>query len=137
MTAARRIPVPIWSAMRRRQAPGAALSRVEAGIAPPALFGRFPGLRPAVADEEIRKLPVMAQNGMEAFFSRSCRTAGVHRRDAEGCPNRPGGPPACREIQGRTGHRGRAHRAGHAPARRLLFGGSPPCPHRVGLSQPR
>ncbi|MGW3874629.1 cytochrome P450 family protein [Streptomyces sp. NPDC005055] len=47
--------------------PGAALSRVEAGIAVPALFGRFPGLRLAVPDEEIRKLPVMTQNDMEAF----------------------------------------------------------------------
>ncbi|MFJ1546357.1 cytochrome P450 [Streptomyces sp. NPDC088246] len=47
--------------------PGAALSRVEAGIALPALFRRFPGLRLAIADEEIRKLPVMTQNDMEAF----------------------------------------------------------------------
>ncbi|MEE1770816.1 cytochrome P450 [Streptomyces sp. JV185] len=47
--------------------PGAALSRVEAGIALPALFARFPGLRAAVADEELRKLPVMTQNDMEAF----------------------------------------------------------------------
>ncbi|WP_299538396.1 cytochrome P450 [uncultured Streptomyces sp.] len=47
--------------------PGAALSRIEAGIALPALFGRFPGLRLAIADDEIRKLPVMTQNDMEAF----------------------------------------------------------------------
>ncbi|MEV6162869.1 cytochrome P450 [Streptomyces sp. NPDC052052] len=47
--------------------PGAALSRVEAGIALPALFKRFPKLRLAIADEEIRKLPVMTQNDMEAF----------------------------------------------------------------------
>ncbi|MEV7722614.1 cytochrome P450 [Streptomyces sp. NPDC088184] len=47
--------------------PGAALSRVEARIALPALFGRFPGLRGAVADDEIRKLPVMTQNDMAAF----------------------------------------------------------------------
>ncbi|MEU5166994.1 cytochrome P450 [Streptomyces mutomycini] len=47
--------------------PGAALSRVEAGIALPALFGRFPQLRLAIADDEIRKLPVMTQNDMEAF----------------------------------------------------------------------
>ncbi|MGW2178279.1 cytochrome P450 family protein [Streptomyces sp. NPDC001732] len=47
--------------------PGAALSRVEAGIALPALFERFPALRAAVPDEEIRKLPVMTQNDMAAF----------------------------------------------------------------------
>ncbi|MEU0126924.1 cytochrome P450 [Streptomyces sp. NPDC006289] len=47
--------------------PGAALSRVEAGIALPALFARFPGLKLAVGDDEIRKLPVMTQNDMEAF----------------------------------------------------------------------
>ncbi|MFD9421778.1 MULTISPECIES: cytochrome P450 [unclassified Streptomyces] len=47
--------------------PGAALSRVEAAIALPALFGRFPGLRLAVPDDEIRKLPVMTQNDMESF----------------------------------------------------------------------
>lgn len=47
--------------------PGAALSRVEAGIALPALFGRFPELKLAIADDEIRKLPVMTQNDMEAF----------------------------------------------------------------------
>ncbi|MGN5632895.1 cytochrome P450 family protein [Streptomyces sp. AC154] len=47
--------------------PGAALSRVEAGIALPALFARFPGLRLAVPDTDIHKLPVMTQNDMEAF----------------------------------------------------------------------
>ncbi|MFJ4965207.1 cytochrome P450 [Streptomyces sp. NPDC088729] len=47
--------------------PGAALSRVEAGVALPALFARFPGLRLAVPDEEIAKLPVMTQNDMAAF----------------------------------------------------------------------
>ncbi|MFF5451539.1 cytochrome P450 [Streptomyces sp. NPDC012950] len=47
--------------------PGAALSRVEAGIALPALFARFPRLRLAVPDADIRKLPVMTQNDMEAF----------------------------------------------------------------------
>ncbi|MFF8441968.1 cytochrome P450 [Streptomyces californicus] len=47
--------------------PGAALSRVEAATALPALFGRFPGLRLAVPDEEITKLPVMTQNDMAAF----------------------------------------------------------------------
>ncbi|WNI28041.1 cytochrome P450 [Streptomyces sp. ITFR-6] len=48
--------------------PGAALSRVEAGIALPALFARFPGLRLAVPDTDLRKLPVMTQNDMEAFL---------------------------------------------------------------------
>ncbi|WP_411069682.1 cytochrome P450 family protein [Streptomyces sp. cmx-4-25] len=47
--------------------PGAALSRVEAGIALPALFARFPRLRLAVPDAELRNLPVMTQNDMEAF----------------------------------------------------------------------
>ena len=47
--------------------PGAALSRVEAGIALPALFRRFPGLKLAIADDEIRKLPVMTQNDVEAL----------------------------------------------------------------------
>lgn len=47
--------------------PGAALARVEAGIALPALFARFPRLRAAVPDDEIRRLPVMTQNDMEAF----------------------------------------------------------------------
>lgn len=47
--------------------PGAGLSRVEAGIALPALFARFPGLRLTVPDADIRKLPVMTQNDMEAF----------------------------------------------------------------------
>ncbi|WNI21227.1 cytochrome P450 [Streptomyces sp. ITFR-16] len=47
--------------------PGAALSRIEAGIALPALFARFPELRLAVPDAELRKLPVMTQNDMEAF----------------------------------------------------------------------
>ncbi|MFE4691415.1 cytochrome P450 [Streptomyces sp. NPDC056749] len=47
--------------------PGAALSRVEAGIALPALFGRFPELKLAIGDDEIRRLPVMTQNDMEAF----------------------------------------------------------------------
>ncbi len=47
--------------------PGAALSRVEAGIALPALFARFPGLRLAVPDTELRNLPVMTQNDLESF----------------------------------------------------------------------
>lgn len=47
--------------------PGAALSRVEAGIGLPALFDRFPKLRFAVPVEEIRNLPVLTQNDLAAF----------------------------------------------------------------------
>ncbi|WP_312884478.1 cytochrome P450 family protein [Nocardia barduliensis] len=47
--------------------PGAALARLEAGIALPALFDRFPDLRFAVPVEEIRNLPVLTQNDLEAF----------------------------------------------------------------------
>ncbi|MFD4374566.1 cytochrome P450 [Streptomyces sp. NPDC058486] len=47
--------------------PGAALSRVEAGIALPALFTRFPRLRLAVPDTDLRNLPVMTQNDLESF----------------------------------------------------------------------
>ncbi|MDT0305395.1 cytochrome P450 [Streptomyces sp. DSM 44917] len=44
--------------------PGAALARLEARIALPALFGRFPGLALAVPDEEIRNLPIVTQNDL-------------------------------------------------------------------------
>ncbi|KZM72865.1 cytochrome P450 family protein [Nocardia terpenica] len=47
--------------------PGAALSRLEAGVAVPALFDRFPDLRFAVPVEQIRNLPVMTQNDLDAF----------------------------------------------------------------------
>ncbi|RJO79251.1 cytochrome P450 [Nocardia panacis] len=47
--------------------PGAALSRLEAGIALPALFARFPNLRLAVPDSEIRNLPVLTQNDLAGF----------------------------------------------------------------------
>ncbi len=47
--------------------PGAALARMEAGIALPALFARFPELRPAVPDSELVNLPVMTQNDLAAF----------------------------------------------------------------------
>ncbi|MFQ6325603.1 cytochrome P450 family protein [Nocardia sp. CWNU-33] len=47
--------------------PGAALARLEAGIALPALFERFPDLRLAVPDEDIRNLPVLTQNDLAAF----------------------------------------------------------------------
>jgi cytochrome P450 len=47
--------------------PGAALSRLEAAIALPALFERFPRMRTAVPDEEIQNLPVMTQNDLVAF----------------------------------------------------------------------
>ncbi|MEV2223640.1 cytochrome P450 [Nocardia vinacea] len=47
--------------------PGAALSRMEAGIGLPALFERFPKLRFAVPVEEIRNLPVLTQNDLATF----------------------------------------------------------------------
>ncbi len=47
--------------------PGAALARLEAGIALPALFTRFPDLRFAVPVEQIRNLPVLTQNDLESF----------------------------------------------------------------------
>ncbi|MFF0490242.1 cytochrome P450 [Nocardia sp. NPDC004068] len=47
--------------------PGAALARLEAAIALPALFERFPQLRLAVPVEEIGNLPVLTQNDLAAF----------------------------------------------------------------------
>lgn len=47
--------------------PGAALSRLEAAIALPALFDRFPELSLAVPVEEIRNLPVLTQNDLQSF----------------------------------------------------------------------
>ncbi|RMI35781.1 cytochrome P450 [Nocardia stercoris] len=47
--------------------PGAALSRLEARIALPALFERFPNLALAVPVEEIRNLPVLTQNDLGEF----------------------------------------------------------------------
>ncbi|MBC7303557.1 MAG: cytochrome P450 [Nocardia sp.] len=47
--------------------PGAALSRLEASIALPALFARFPALRLAVPDSEISNLPVLTQNDLAAL----------------------------------------------------------------------
>ncbi|MFI5776580.1 cytochrome P450 [Nocardia sp. NPDC051570] len=47
--------------------PGAALSRLEAAIALPALFDRFPELNLAVPVEQIRNLPVLTQNDLAAF----------------------------------------------------------------------
>ena len=47
--------------------PGAALSRLEAAIALPALFARFPQLRLAVPDSEIGNLPVLTQNDLAAL----------------------------------------------------------------------
>ncbi|SCK54931.1 cytochrome P450 [Streptomyces sp. WMMB 322] len=47
--------------------PGAALSRLEAGIALPALFERFPGIRFAVPVEEIVNQPVLTQNDLRSF----------------------------------------------------------------------
>ncbi|MEV1083909.1 cytochrome P450 [Streptomyces sp. NPDC050211] len=47
--------------------PGAALSRLEAGIALPALFTRFPDLKPALPLTQLRNLPVLTQNDLESF----------------------------------------------------------------------
>ena len=47
--------------------PGAALARLEGGIALPALFTRFPDLHLAAPNEDIRNLPVLTQNDLEAF----------------------------------------------------------------------
>ncbi|MET7771983.1 cytochrome P450 [Nocardia sp. NPDC005366] len=47
--------------------PGAALARLEGGIALPALFARFPDLRLAVPGEQIQNLPVLTQNDLAAF----------------------------------------------------------------------
>ncbi|MGW4275464.1 cytochrome P450 family protein, partial [Streptomyces seoulensis] len=44
--------------------PGAALSRLEAGVALPALYARFPGLDLAVPAEELRNKPVVTQNDL-------------------------------------------------------------------------
>ncbi|MFJ4846606.1 MULTISPECIES: cytochrome P450 [unclassified Streptomyces] len=44
--------------------PGAALSRLEAGVALPALFARFPGLSLAVPAAELRNKPVVTQNDL-------------------------------------------------------------------------
>lgn len=47
--------------------PGAALSRLEAGIALAALFVRFPRLRLAVPAEELRNEPVLTQNDVHSL----------------------------------------------------------------------
>lgn len=47
--------------------PGAALARLEASIALPALFDRFPNLRCAMPLNEIGNLPVLTQNDPAAF----------------------------------------------------------------------
>ncbi|WP_049580014.1 cytochrome P450 family protein [Streptomyces sp. SBT349] len=44
--------------------PGASLSRLEARIALPALFSRFPGLTLAVDDSELRNMPIVTQNDL-------------------------------------------------------------------------
>ncbi|MGF6886832.1 cytochrome P450 [Nocardia sp. GAS34] len=47
--------------------PGAALARLEAAIALPALFERFPDLSLAVAPAELHNLPVLTQNDLAAL----------------------------------------------------------------------
>lgn len=47
--------------------PGAALSRLEAGVALPALYARFPGLDLAVPASELRNKPVVTQNDLFAL----------------------------------------------------------------------
>lgn len=44
--------------------PGAPLSRLEAAVALPALFARFPALAPAVPDEELTRRPNVTQNDL-------------------------------------------------------------------------
>lgn len=44
--------------------PGAALSRLEAGVALPALYERFPGLELAVPASELRNKPIVTQNDL-------------------------------------------------------------------------
>ncbi|MDJ0465946.1 cytochrome P450 [Streptomyces sp. H27-C3] len=44
--------------------PGAALSRLEAGVALPALYARFPGLELAIPAAELRNKPVVTQNDL-------------------------------------------------------------------------
>lgn len=47
--------------------PGAALARLEAEIALPARFARFPGLRAAVAPGEVEPLRSMVSNSVRVF----------------------------------------------------------------------
>ncbi|MEU3333586.1 cytochrome P450 family protein [Streptomyces sp. NPDC002144] len=47
--------------------PGAALSRLEAGVALPALYARFPDLDLAVPPTELRRKPVVTQNDLFAL----------------------------------------------------------------------
>ncbi|MBF6384726.1 cytochrome P450 family protein [Nocardia farcinica] len=47
--------------------PGAALARLEAAIALPALFTRFPHLHPALPLDQIPNLPVLTQNDLSHF----------------------------------------------------------------------
>jgi cytochrome P450 len=44
--------------------PGAALSRLEAGVALPALYERFPDLELAVPASELRNKPIVTQNDL-------------------------------------------------------------------------
>lgn len=56
--------------------PGAALSRLEALVALPALYARFPGLTLAVAREELRNKPILTQNDLYDLPVRLSATTG-------------------------------------------------------------
>ncbi|MEU3369440.1 cytochrome P450 [Streptomyces sp. NPDC006660] len=47
--------------------PGAALSRLEAGVALPALYARFPSLRLAVPPSSLRNKPIVTQNDLHTL----------------------------------------------------------------------
>ncbi|MFJ4962802.1 Cytochrome P450 107B1 [Streptomyces sp. ADI96-02] len=61
--------------------PGAALSRLEAGIALPALYERFPDLDLAVAADDLRNKPIVTQNDLYELPVRLGCPAGHDRTD--------------------------------------------------------
>ncbi|MFI6089278.1 cytochrome P450 [Streptomyces sp. NPDC051218] len=64
--------------------PGAALSRLEAGVALPALYERFPGLALAVAPSALRNKPVVTQNDLYELPVILAPSGGLTRRTPEG-----------------------------------------------------